>query len=205
MVLNPSIMSNKLVLLIETANKGAVWDVAPFDPADFEPPFFGGCTEDETITRGPNPLKMDVENVNSKHFALALKVKSVLDSCEDDNAVWVLILCKKMSIDKLANKNLKHVSFKLESLEIRGCLCLVIIRLHRYSFFLTFYYEPLESFSLDRLALGSDTKCLEIIRLHRFLASLDLSEMILDYEAFAYLCKRRSHVSLEDEADDMTG
>ncbi|XP_028112984.1 meiosis-specific protein ASY1-like [Camellia sinensis] len=28
---------------------------------------------------------MEVGNVNSKHFVLALKVKSVLDPCEDEN------------------------------------------------------------------------------------------------------------------------
>nr|GEW40449.1 meiosis-specific protein ASY1 [Tanacetum cinerariifolium] len=55
-------------------------------PADYEPPFFRGCTEDETHnTWTKNPLKMEVGNVNSKHFVLALKVKSVLDPCEDDN------------------------------------------------------------------------------------------------------------------------
>ncbi|GJU54702.1 meiosis-specific protein ASY1 [Tanacetum coccineum] len=55
-------------------------------PADYEPPFFRGCTEDETVnTWTKNPLKMEVGNVNSKHFVLALKVKSVLDPCEDDN------------------------------------------------------------------------------------------------------------------------
>ncbi|GJR94352.1 meiosis-specific protein ASY1 [Tanacetum coccineum] len=55
-------------------------------PADYEPPFFRGCTEDETLnTWTKNPLKMEVGNVNSKYFVLALKVKSVLDPCEDDN------------------------------------------------------------------------------------------------------------------------
>ncbi|KAF3433073.1 hypothetical protein FNV43_RR24175 [Rhamnella rubrinervis] len=55
-------------------------------PADYEPPFFRGCTEEEA--RNPwtkSPLKMEVGNVNSKHFVLALKVKSVLDPCEDEN------------------------------------------------------------------------------------------------------------------------
>ncbi|KAJ1410648.1 HORMA domain [Sesbania bispinosa] len=55
-------------------------------PADYEPPFFRGCTEEEAHQSwAKNPLKMEVGNVNSKHFALALKVKSVLDPCEDDN------------------------------------------------------------------------------------------------------------------------
>uniref|UniRef100_A0A2N9H7Q6 HORMA domain-containing protein n=1 Tax=Fagus sylvatica TaxID=28930 RepID=A0A2N9H7Q6_FAGSY len=55
-------------------------------PVDYEPPFFRGCTEEEA--RNPwikNPLKMEVGNVNSKHLVLALKVKSVLDPCEDEN------------------------------------------------------------------------------------------------------------------------
>ncbi|KAL6570872.1 HORMA domain [Orobanche gracilis] len=56
------------------------------DPMDYEPPFFRGCTEDEAHnpwTR--NPLKMEVGKVNSKHLILALKVKSMLDPCEDEN------------------------------------------------------------------------------------------------------------------------
>ncbi|KAL3835691.1 hypothetical protein ACJIZ3_010427 [Penstemon smallii] len=55
-------------------------------PMDYEPPFFRGSTEEEAHnpwTR--NPLKMEVGNVNSKHLVLALKVKSVLDPCEDEN------------------------------------------------------------------------------------------------------------------------
>ncbi|XP_061993330.1 meiosis-specific protein ASY1-like [Rosa rugosa] len=55
-------------------------------PADYEPPFFRGCTEEETRNSWTkNPLKMEVGNVNSKHLVLALKVKSVLDPCEDEN------------------------------------------------------------------------------------------------------------------------
>ncbi|KAJ8451525.1 hypothetical protein Cgig2_018159 [Carnegiea gigantea] len=55
-------------------------------PQDYEPPFFRGCTGEEThIQWTKSPLKMEVGNVNSKHFVLALKVKSVLDPCEDDN------------------------------------------------------------------------------------------------------------------------
>ncbi|XP_071691667.1 meiosis-specific protein ASY1-like [Rutidosis leptorrhynchoides] len=55
-------------------------------PADYEPPFFRGCTLEETHNAWTkNPLKMDVGNVNSKHFVLSLKVKSMLDPCEDDN------------------------------------------------------------------------------------------------------------------------
>ncbi|XP_076882124.1 meiosis-specific protein ASY1-like [Bidens hawaiensis] len=55
-------------------------------PADYEPPFFRGCTEEEAHHAWTkNPLRMEVGNVNSKHFVLSLKVKSVLDPCEDDN------------------------------------------------------------------------------------------------------------------------
>lgn len=81
---------------------------------DYEPPFFRGCTEEEVHNPWTkNPLKMEIGNVNSKHFVLALKVmdedcrktellrflfifqlivlsyliqvKSVLDPCEDEN------------------------------------------------------------------------------------------------------------------------
>ncbi|KAL7154597.1 hypothetical protein ABFS83_03G012200 [Erythranthe nasuta] len=55
-------------------------------PMDYEPPFFRGCTEEEAQnpwTR--NPLKMEVGKVNSKHLVLTLKVRSVLDPCEDEN------------------------------------------------------------------------------------------------------------------------
>ncbi|XP_040374330.1 meiosis-specific protein ASY1 isoform X1 [Rosa chinensis] len=55
-------------------------------PVDYEPPFFRCCTEEETHNPWTkNPLKMEVGNVNSKHLVLALKVKSVLDPCEDEN------------------------------------------------------------------------------------------------------------------------
>ncbi|VFQ89495.1 unnamed protein product [Cuscuta campestris] len=55
-------------------------------PADYEPPFFRGCKEEEALNPWTkSPLKMEVGNVNSKHFVLSLKVKSVLDPCEDDN------------------------------------------------------------------------------------------------------------------------
>ncbi|KNA19113.1 hypothetical protein SOVF_064250 [Spinacia oleracea] len=55
-------------------------------PVDYEPPFFRGCTEEDARNLwNRNPLVMEVGNVNSKHFVLALKVKSVLDPCEDDN------------------------------------------------------------------------------------------------------------------------
>lgn len=55
-------------------------------PMDYEPPFFRSCTEEETHNPWTkNPLKMEVGKVNSRHLVLALKVKSVLDPCEDEN------------------------------------------------------------------------------------------------------------------------
>ncbi|RWR79963.1 meiosis-specific protein ASY1 isoform X1 [Cinnamomum micranthum f. kanehirae] len=55
-------------------------------PVDYEPPFFRCCSEQEANNPWTkSPLKMEVGNVNSKHFVLALKVKSVLDPCEDEN------------------------------------------------------------------------------------------------------------------------
>ncbi|KAI7980221.1 Meiosis-specific protein ASY1 [Camellia lanceoleosa] len=55
-------------------------------PVDYEHPFFRSCTEQEAHNPWTkNPLKMEVGYVNSKHFVLALKVKSVLDPCEDEN------------------------------------------------------------------------------------------------------------------------
>ncbi|KAK1370085.1 meiosis-specific protein ASY1 [Heracleum sosnowskyi] len=55
-------------------------------PMDYEPPFLRGCTEAEVNNPWTkNPVKMKVGNVNSKHLVLALKVKSVLDPCEDEN------------------------------------------------------------------------------------------------------------------------
>ncbi|GAB2280627.1 Meiosis-specific protein asy1 [Dionaea muscipula] len=54
-------------------------------PADYEPPFFRCCTAEEGHNQWTkNPLKMEVGDVNSKYFVLSLKVKSVLDPCEDD-------------------------------------------------------------------------------------------------------------------------
>ncbi|XP_075083605.1 meiosis-specific protein ASY1-like, partial [Nicotiana tabacum] len=55
-------------------------------PADYEPPFFRSCTEEEAVNPWTkSPLEMEVGNVNSKHFVLALKLKSILDPCEDEN------------------------------------------------------------------------------------------------------------------------
>ncbi|KAF5201099.1 Horma domain-containing protein, partial [Thalictrum thalictroides] len=55
-------------------------------PVDYEPPFFTSCSEKEAnISWSKNPLKLEVGNVNSKHVVLALRVKSILDPCEDEN------------------------------------------------------------------------------------------------------------------------
>ncbi|MCL7029090.1 hypothetical protein MKW94_029332, partial [Papaver nudicaule] len=55
-------------------------------PMDYEPPFFRGCSEQEGNHPWlKSPLKMEIGNVNSKHFVLALKVKSILDPCQDEN------------------------------------------------------------------------------------------------------------------------
>ncbi|KAI3898995.1 hypothetical protein MKW92_019568 [Papaver armeniacum] len=55
-------------------------------PIDYEPPFFRECSEQEANHPWlKNPLKMEIGNVNSKHFVLALKVKSILDPCQDEN------------------------------------------------------------------------------------------------------------------------
>ncbi|KAI3904130.1 hypothetical protein MKW98_021716 [Papaver atlanticum] len=54
-------------------------------PIDYEPPFFRGCSEQEVNCPWlKNPLKMEIGNVNSKH-SVALKVKSILDPCQDEN------------------------------------------------------------------------------------------------------------------------
>ncbi|RXH72297.1 hypothetical protein DVH24_033835 [Malus domestica] len=55
-------------------------------PAEYEPPFFRSCSEEEARNAwAKNPLRMEVGNVNSKHLVLVLKVKSILDPCEDEN------------------------------------------------------------------------------------------------------------------------
>ncbi|CAI9113355.1 OLC1v1013940C1 [Oldenlandia corymbosa var. corymbosa] len=53
-------------------------------PADYEPPFFRGCTEEEekNATWNRSALKMQVGNVNSKQI---LKVKRAFVLCEDEN------------------------------------------------------------------------------------------------------------------------
>ncbi|RWR79967.1 meiosis-specific protein ASY1 isoform X3 [Cinnamomum micranthum f. kanehirae] len=73
-------MVRTLVQLMRTLDR------MPEEPVDYEPPFFRCCSEQEANNPWTkSPLKMEVGNVNSKHFVLALKVKSVLDPCEDEN------------------------------------------------------------------------------------------------------------------------
>ncbi|KAI3985420.1 hypothetical protein MKX01_033734 [Papaver californicum] len=55
-------------------------------PVDYEPLFFRGCSEQEANHPWlENPLKMKIGNVNIKHFVLALKLKSILDPCQDEH------------------------------------------------------------------------------------------------------------------------
>ncbi|KAK6930820.1 HORMA domain [Dillenia turbinata] len=56
-------------------------------PMDYEPPFFRGCIEEEAHNPWTNkPLKMEVGNVNSKYFVLALKMcRLKVCFCEDEN------------------------------------------------------------------------------------------------------------------------
>ncbi|CAN6447895.1 unnamed protein product [Victoria cruziana] len=55
-------------------------------PLGYEPPFFRSCIKEEGYSQwAKRPLKMEVGNVNSKHLVLALKVKSILDPCGDEN------------------------------------------------------------------------------------------------------------------------
>ncbi|XP_026380148.1 meiosis-specific protein ASY1-like isoform X3 [Papaver somniferum] len=73
-------MVRTLVQLMRTLDR------MPEEPIDYEPPFFRGCSEQEANHPWlKNPLKMEIGNVNSKHFVLALKVKSILDPCQDEN------------------------------------------------------------------------------------------------------------------------
>ncbi|CAI0627282.1 unnamed protein product [Linum tenue] len=55
-------------------------------PPDYEPPFFKGSSEEDAHNPWTkSSLTMEVGNVNSKHFVLALKVRSVLDPCDNGN------------------------------------------------------------------------------------------------------------------------
>ncbi|CAL5342778.1 unnamed protein product [Camellia sinensis] len=69
-----------------TVFKNIVTHTLILQPVDYEPQFFRSCSEQEAHNPWiKNPLEMEVGNVNSKHLVLALKVKSVLDPCEDEN------------------------------------------------------------------------------------------------------------------------
>ncbi|KAI5401940.1 hypothetical protein KIW84_066414 [Lathyrus oleraceus] len=58
-------------------------------PTDYEPPFFRECTEEEVNHPWvKNPLKMEVGNVNSKHFVLALKVKRMPRTLLKMSNIW---------------------------------------------------------------------------------------------------------------------
>ncbi|XP_026409397.1 meiosis-specific protein ASY1-like isoform X3 [Papaver somniferum] len=73
-------MVRTLVQLMRTLDR------MPEEPIEYEPPFFRGCSEQEANHPWlKNPLKMEIGNVNSKHFVLALKVKSILDPCQNEN------------------------------------------------------------------------------------------------------------------------
>jgi hypothetical protein len=105
---------NSLVLLESVGRSQPSFFFPYWQPEDYEPPFFKCCADNEAINIwNKNPLKMEVGNVNSKHLVLALKVKgneaegpstfifelkmmlltvcspvkvkSVLDPCDDDN------------------------------------------------------------------------------------------------------------------------
>lgn len=61
-------------------------------PADYEPPFFRECSEEEANHLWvKNPLKMEVGNVNSKHFVLALKVMKGYPDSQVLNMFLVLL------------------------------------------------------------------------------------------------------------------
>lgn len=86
-------------------------------PSDYEPPFFRGCSEEEANHPWvKNPLKMEVGNVNSKHFVLALKVKSVLDPCEDDNEG----IQDDMSDDEMQNNDYYDTDSEVDHTQEQG-------------------------------------------------------------------------------------
>lgn len=59
-----------------------LYNFLTLQPVDYEPPFFRCCTEEEAHHPWTkSPLKMEVGNVNSKHFVLALKVRE--GSCSE--------------------------------------------------------------------------------------------------------------------------
>ncbi|GBG74246.1 hypothetical protein CBR_g17956 [Chara braunii] len=57
-------------------------------PEDYEPPFFRCATDEEDDMTFPgerSPFRMKIGDVNSKYYAIALKVRSILDPCGDEN------------------------------------------------------------------------------------------------------------------------
>ncbi|KAK1301117.1 hypothetical protein QJS10_CPB13g00205 [Acorus calamus] len=76
----------KLLYYDDVTHRVSFWHHRNVHPSDYEPPFFRCCADNEASNIWmKNPLKMEVGNVNSKHMILALKVKSILDPCEDEN------------------------------------------------------------------------------------------------------------------------
>ncbi|CAN6205300.1 unnamed protein product [Urochloa humidicola] len=66
-------------------------------PEDYEPPFLKLCDDNDTIyVWNKNPLKMDLESINSKHLVLALKVKNVIQPFDDN---YVTNRDDSMSVD----------------------------------------------------------------------------------------------------------
>lgn len=43
-------------------------------PSDYEPPFFRACSDEEKLFWSHAPLKLKVGGVDSKYFAMSLKV-----------------------------------------------------------------------------------------------------------------------------------
>uniref|UniRef100_A0A7I4DVC1 HORMA domain-containing protein n=1 Tax=Physcomitrium patens TaxID=3218 RepID=A0A7I4DVC1_PHYPA len=62
-------------------------------PEDYEPPFFSSSTYEDPSPWAGEPLKMKVGYVDSRHYKLAIKVKSVLDPCEDENELAKNEMC----------------------------------------------------------------------------------------------------------------
>ncbi|OAE22749.1 hypothetical protein AXG93_2035s1330 [Marchantia polymorpha subsp. ruderalis] len=102
-------------------------------PASYEPPFFRSCTYEDTKLWAKKPLKMKAGSVNSKYCEVSLKVRTVLDPCEDDSEEDDM---KSSSTDGIAAPSTLHKSIPenhmicttsrkpaLGSEEIDGLLC----------------------------------------------------------------------------------
>ncbi|KAL3683151.1 hypothetical protein R1sor_001173 [Riccia sorocarpa] len=66
-------------------------------PTDYEPPLFRPCTYEDTKFWARKPLVMKVGSLNSNHCEVSLKVRSILDPCEDDDDVHVTAEDKMMA------------------------------------------------------------------------------------------------------------